>query len=188
LECGQVFHWRREGAGYLGAIGGEPAYVERRGGELFFPTGRETTVARYFALDHPLAQIYATFPGDPAMQQALEFCRGLRILRQPAWECLATFITSSMKQVAHIAQMSHAIRSRYGERLEWQGRAVFAYPDPERVAALSEEDLRACGLGYRAKNLLGSARRIASGEADLEAITRLEFTDAREALCRLPGV
>ncbi len=74
-------------------------------------------VARYFALDHPLPQIYRTFPADPAMAAALEFCRGMRIIRQPAWECLATFITSSMKQVAHIAQISHTLRTRYGEAI-----------------------------------------------------------------------
>ncbi len=188
LECGQVFHWQREGAGFVGAVANEAVYVEQQGGNLLVPMGTEAAVARYLALDHPLPVIYASFPADSAMQQALEFCRGLRILRQPAWECLATFITSSMKQVAHIAQMSHAIRSRFGERLSWRERPLYAYPTPERMAELSEEDLRACGLGYRAKNLLGSARRIASGEVDISAIARMDFAEAREALCGLPGV
>lgn len=188
LGCGQVFHWVREGSGYLGAIGGTAIYVEQRGDVLLVPAGTEALVQRYFALDHPLEEIYRTFPSDPAMQEALRFCEGLRIIRQPVWECVATFITSSMKQVAHIAQISHTLRARFGERLEWNGHAVFSYPTPERLAVLEEADLLACSLGYRAKNLLKSARMISSGEVNLARIEALPDTEALAALCRLPGV
>src|SRR3982751_4132632 len=102
LDSGQVFHWERHGGGFVGTIDRAPVYVEMRGTELLIQ-GVSAEVARhYFALDHPLAEICAGFPRDPAMTTASEFCRGLRILRQPLWECLASFITSSMKQVAHI--------------------------------------------------------------------------------------
>ena len=188
LTCGQVFHWRRCGAGWLGAVGDTPLYVEQCGDDLLVPAGSEVVARRYLALDHPLEEIYASFPGDPAMRAALEFGRGLRIVRQPAWECLATFITSAMKQVAHIAQISHTLRARYGTRLEWENETLFAYPAPERIAVLSEEDLRACQLGFRAKNLLGAARMVASGEVDLAEVAALPDGEAREQLCRLPGV
>ncbi|HEY3899654.1 MAG TPA: DNA glycosylase [Chthoniobacter sp.] len=188
LECGQVFHWLREGAGWVGVIGDQPVYVEQQPGKLLLPAGTEELVRRYFALDHPLTEICASFPSDPAMQTAAEFCRGMRIIRQPPWECVATFITSSMKQVAHIAQISHTLRRRYGKRIDWNGRELFAYPTPEALARLREEDLRACALGYRAKNLLGAARMIAAGEVDLLAIAGLDDDAARTELCRLPGV
>jgi N-glycosylase/DNA lyase len=188
LGCGQVFHWVREDAGYLGTIGSQPAYLEQRGDFLRINSASAALAARYLALDHPLPEIYATFPPDPAMTAALEFCRGLRIIRQPAWECVATFITSSMKQVAHIAQISHTLRRQFGQRIEFGSREVFAYPEPSAIARLEESDLRACALGYRAKNLLGAARMIDSGEVDLSAIARLGDAEARAELCRLPGV
>jgi N-glycosylase/DNA lyase len=188
LGCGQVFHWNREGAGWIGTVGEHALYVEQRGDMLLVPAGFEEIASRYFALDHPLGEIYATFPTDPAMQAALEFCRGLRLVRQPLWECVATFITSSMKQVAHIAQMSRAIRRRFGNAVDWNGHEMFAYPSPETLAAADESDLRACSLGYRAKNLLGSARMIASGDVNLEAIIAMPDSEALKELCRLPGV
>ncbi len=187
LVSGQVFHWRSEGGGYSGVIGETPVYVEQRGDRLL-TSGDPAVVGRYFALDHPLAEIYRSFPEDPAMAAALEFCRGMRIIRQPAWECLATFITSSMKQVAHIAQISHTLRVRYGQPLDSPLQPSFAYPSPARLAALREEDLRACALGYRARNLLKTARMIAAGEVDLEAIRSLPDDQARAELCRLAGV
>lgn len=188
LECGQVFHWIRQGAGWIGTIGAQPVWVEQRGDELLVSAGAEEAARRYFALDHPLTEIYATFPDDPAMAAALEYCRGLRIVRQPAWECVATFITSSMKQVAHIAQISHALRRRFGVRVASGERELFAYPTPDALAALDEAGLRACALGYRARNLLGAARMIATREVDLEAIAKMNDDEARAELRRLPGV
>ena len=182
LECGQVFHWVRQGAGYAGVIDRTPVYVEQRGETLLATRGAEEAVRRYFALDHPLAEIYATFPGDEAMRGAVEFARGLRVIRQPLWECLATFLTSSMKQVAHIAQMSHAIRRKYGRAV---APGFYAYPTPAELARATEEELRACSLGYRAKNLLATARMVAEGELDLEARARAGTRGgARRALPR----
>ena len=169
-------------------IGDTPCHAEQRGEELLVPRGMEEIARRYFALDHPLREIYATFPDDPAMNAAREFSAGMRIVRQPAWECVASFITSAMKQVAHIAQISHTLRERYGEPRAWAGGSLFTYPTPERMAALEEADLRACALGFRAKNLRNAARMVASGEVNLEAIAALDDDEARAELCRLPGV
>jgi len=142
----------------------------------------------YFALDHPLAEICRSFPGDPAMSAARDFCQGLRIIRQPRWECLATFITSSMKQVAHIRQISRALRTRYGKRERVMDCEVHSFPAPSRIAKLTEPDLQACALGYRAKNLLATARLVASSEADLEQWSDLSDESLRARLCELPGV
>jgi N-glycosylase/DNA lyase len=188
LDSGQVFHWEKTDRGFIGAIGAEPIYIEQRGETLQFAGASEKLVRDYFALDHPLAEICASFPDDPVMSAARAFCRGLRIIRQPRWECLASFITSSMKQVAHIRQMSQALRRNFGQRSEVQGHAVYTFPCAGRVAKRSEQDLRECALGYRAKNLLATARLVSSGEADLDAWSVLSDPDLRAKLCQLPGV
>jgi N-glycosylase/DNA lyase len=199
LNSGQVFHWEKYGSGFVGAIGENAIYAEQRGdilkagfGETPKPTRQARAlpniVANYFALDHPLEEICASFPHDPVMDVACDFCRGLRIIRQPQWECLATFICSSMKQVAHIRQISQALRQRFGERKQICGREVFSFPSPDALARATEREFRKCGLGYRAKNLLATARRVASGEADLDSWNALSERQLREQLCELPGV
>ena len=199
LNSGQVFHWEKSGDGFVGTIGELPVYVEQRNetlktccGKAPQPTSEAGPVPKivsdYFALDHPLAEICASFPDDAAMNTARAFCRGLRIIRQPKWECLATFICSSMKQVAHIRQISHKLRQRFGESREINGEIIYTFPTVERIAASSEKELRKCALGYRAKNLLATARQIASGGVDLESLTRSSDEEMRAGLCELPGV
>jgi N-glycosylase/DNA lyase len=188
LDSGQVFHWEKCGDGYAGTIGPLGVYVEQGRKRLLFRGVTAEAITNYFALDHPLAEICRSFPDDPAMSAARDFCQGLRIIRQPRWECLATFITSSMKQVAHIRQMSRALRTRYGKRQRAMDCEVHSFPDPHRIAKLTEPDLQACALGYRAKNLLATARLVASGEADLEQWSELSDESLRTRLCELPGV
>lgn len=187
LECGQVFHWtERPDGSWQGVVGNRLAMVREEDGRLCVLEGDAEELGLYFALDHDLEAVYAGFPADATMREALDFCRGLRIIRQPAWECLATFITSSMKQVAHIRQMSFALRARFGRAV--RGTDLHAYPEPAQLAAAGEADLRACGLGYRAKNLRATAQRVASGEVDLESWRNLDDPALRDALCTLPGV
>lgn len=190
IDSGQVFHWRRSDGEFAGVVGETLIRVEQReDGTLLVPRGREEMVAHYFALDHPLPEIYASFPSDPAMNEALTHCRGLRVIRQPLWECLATFITSALKQVAHIAQISHRLRGRFGRPVGRVGEVEYhAYPTVERMAALDEVTLRACGLGFRAKSLLATARLLAEGKRDLESIRALDDPAALAELCRFPGV
>jgi N-glycosylase/DNA lyase len=145
-------------------------------------------VAHYFALDHPLAEICESFPKDPFMNAARDFCHGLRIIRQPKWECLATFICSSMKQVAHIRQISLALRNRFGDQRKIGSRAVHTFPSPQRIARASESQLRECKLGYRAKNLRATAQLVSSGECDLDLWSKLPDGGLRNNLCDLPGV
>jgi N-glycosylase/DNA lyase len=217
LDSGQVFHWEKLGDGFVGTIGDRAVYVEQCGNVLQVRAsegeldclkqsscdgtrldGRmvSRTVAHYFALDHPLAEICASFPNDRIMIAARNFCRGLRIIRQPKWECLATFICSSMKQVAHIRQISLALRERFGvarKACPERGRKIDNYvvntfPSAARLAKSSERELRKCALGYRAKNLLATAQLVSSGATDLEASSALSDVDLRKKLCRLPGV
>jgi N-glycosylase/DNA lyase len=201
LDSGQVFHWEKIGNGFVGLIGDCPVYIERDGNALRAKVASASsrshpdpaqdahaTVASYFALDHPLAEICASLPDDPAMNSARLFCRGLRIIRQPKWECLATFICSSMKQVAHIRQISLALRRRFGEKRKIGSRFAYTFPPARKIAQASEHDLRKCALGYRARNLLMTARLVSSGKADLKAWSALPDADLREKLCALPGV
>lgn len=188
LDSGQVFHWEKQGAGFVGLIGEAAIYLEQSGDKLLVTPDTVALVPRYFALDHPLREICAAFPNDPAMNAARLYCDGLRIIRQPRWECLASFITSSMKQVAHIRKMSRALRERFGKPVMLYESHLYAFPSAARLARATEKELRECALGYRAKNLLATAQRVASGRADLEAWCVLGDEELRARLCELPGV
>ncbi len=188
MECGQVFHWTRRQAGFIGTIGETPSYLEQVEGDLLVPDGHQTIVARYLALDHSIDVIEASFPKDPAIGAAIRFSRGIRIIRQPAWECLATFLTSAMKQVSHIRSISLAVRERFGKKVRLGSLELHTFPAPEVIAACNLNDLLECRLGFRARNVLATAQMIAANKIQLKELSSLPTAEAREMLCRFPGV
>lgn len=194
LDCGQAFGWERVGGGWTGVVHGRWVRLRQEGNrilaEVAVPESDWAWLEHHLALDEDLGSILKTFPDDGPMRDAVAACRGLRLLRQEPWECLASFICSSTKQIVQIRQIVRMLRERHGERVPVPGGEgpAWAFPTAKRIAALEEADLRACKLGFRAPYLLAAARRVSSGELDLREIAGLSVGEARERLRGLRGV
>lgn len=194
LSSGQAFRWQRVGPWWTSVI--ETHWVRLRelsGGllaEALEPVDGWHWLRRYLQLDLDLQAVLETFPADEPMRRAVSACRGLRLLRQEPWECLASFILSSTKQIVQIQQIVSLLCARYGEpvRVPPNAAPVQAFPTAQRLAETTEAELRECKMGFRARYLHATARRIAAGEVALGELELLPVERAREALLQLPGV
>lgn len=189
LTSGQAFRWRENNGAWQGIIAGRLISLRATPGRIQAnsPAAIDWSIVRdYLQLDVDIDAITATFPDDPPMHAAIQACRGLRLLRQEPWECLASFILSSTKQIVQIQQIVRALCDCYGEKVA--GSPENAFPTAERLAACTEKNLRDCKMGFRAPYLLETARIVHSGQLNLESLRALPTPQAREALCELPGV
>lgn len=194
LDCGQAFRWTREPDGWTGVVAGRWVRVWQRGDMLHAETVESQAqwrwLADYLQVDADLSAILRTFPNDDPMRAAVSACRGLRLLRQEPWECLASFILSSTKQIAQIRQVVRRLCARFGEPVPAPPGlpAAFGFPAAERIARLREAELRACQTGFRAPYLLHAARAVAEGRLDLASLHQRPLAEAREQLLQLRGV
>jgi N-glycosylase/DNA lyase len=189
LECGQAFRWRRLGdGGYEGVVGRAVVRAAQAGDQLALTGAPAETLAGYFQLHEDLAAIIRAFPDDAHMRRAVAFGRGMRLLRQEPWECLASFICSSAKQFVQICQVVENLCRALGEPIEARGHRVFTFPPAEAVALATHEQLWSCKMGFRARNLLAAARAVDSGKVRLEPIAAMDYPRAVEELTKLPGV
>jgi N-glycosylase/DNA lyase len=194
LDCGQAFRWRREGDAWTGVVGSNWVRLRQNAEGILAETATPQRdwdwLAHYLQSDVDLGAVLARFPDDEPMRAAVAACRGLRLLRQEPWECLASFILSSTKQIVQIRQIIALLCGRLGEPLAVPAGAApaFSFPAAARVAACDEAELRACKMGFRAPNLLRTARLIGGGELNLAALSALEVAAARTELLRCPGV
>jgi len=194
LSSGQVFRWRADNGSWIGVIGSH--WVRLRADETSIhaetaePVSDWTWLSDYLQLDLDLKQVLESFPEEEPMRAAVAACRGLRLLRQDPWECLASFILSSTKQIVQIQQIVSQVCTRFGERIAVPADHApeFSFPSAARLAELGESELRACKMGFRAPYLLGAARQVAGGQVDLNSLRRLPVEQARSALMQLPGV
>lgn len=143
----------------------------------------------YFDLDRDYSAIRKACRGKNAfVDEAMGYGRGLRILRQDPWEMLVTFIVSQRKNMPAIAKAVEELACRFGSPCPTEQGVVHAFPTPEQLASASEEDLRACSLGYRAPYIADTTRQVLSGEIDLQALREADDAALFEGLQRARGV
>jgi N-glycosylase/DNA lyase len=194
LTCGQAFRWSFRDGAWEGVVGSRWVRLRQRAdgidAETAAPSASWSWLTDYLQSELDLGSILRTFPEDEPMRASVAACRGLRLLRQEPWECLASFILSSTKQIVQIEQIVALLCSRFGEPIEAPAGfgLVHAFPTAARLAMASEAELRACKMGFRAPNLLATARRVANGELDLRSLQARPAAEARDALVALPGV
>ena len=126
---------------------------------------------------------------DPFLWEAAEREKGIRILRQDSWEMPITFIISQNRNIPAIRRSVELLAEACGEkRVDSKGQAYYAFPGPEAVAALHEDVLSDCRLGYRCKYIRAAAEAVAGGKIDLDALRDTDADTAMNALTKLYGV
>jgi len=194
LGCGQAFRWELRQGRWHGVVGGISLELWQAEETIFVRSAAPQTtwnwLADYLQVHADLAAITDTFPKEAPMRRAVAACRGLRLLRQEPWECLASFILSSTKQIVQIRQIIARLCERHGHPMTVRPgeAAAFAFPTPVQVAALSEAQLRDCKMGFRAPYLRQTAQMILANEVNLDDLRRLDLPSARASLLGFPGV
>jgi N-glycosylase/DNA lyase len=188
LCCGQVFRWERKGSWWYGVIGNQVLKVRQNGEELEFAGADETLIVHYFGLEDDLQKISAEIGKDPHIRKALSAFWGLRVIRQPPWECLISYICATYKNIPAIRHMLLNLSRKFGEKQVFDGYAFYTFPTPEKLAHASEASLASCGLGYRAKYVQATAKRIFENSFELENLRQLPYEQAKKKLCILAGV
>ncbi|WP_435076670.1 DNA-3-methyladenine glycosylase family protein [Halococcus sp. AFM35] len=209
LESGQTYAWHRaDGRMYdkPSAVGGSAWYVtvlpatvtgEREvirtrqvDGRLDWEATTEATelLTHLLRLDDDLDAIRESVPNEPLIERAFDTYSGLRLVRDPPFVSLVSFICSAQMRVARIHGMQRALAREFGSTIEFGGKTYHAFPTPVQLAAATEAELRDCSLGYRAPYVERTAELVAGGEAHPESARGMVFEEAREYLKQFMGV
>lgn len=193
LTGGQAFRWYRDPSGdsWTGIWLDHAVRLKLAGPrglavEPLSPTA-PAIVEAYLGFDRlPALKAVLPLEADPVLKERERQWGGLSLLRQPAGETLLAFICSSNKQILQIRAMLHQLARAYGRPVP--GTPFHRLPDWTELAGVSEAGLRACGLGYRAAHIAGTAAFLQRHGGFLESVAAMEPGAARGALQQLPGV
>ena len=190
FECGQCFRWDPDSTGGYRGIVGRRVVTLRQDGDFLMAEGltqpeAEALLVPYLALDEDYAAIHALFRENETLARAVDYAPGIRVLRQDRWEALCSFILSQNNNIKRIKGIIARLCESFGEPL---GGGDYAFPGPEVLASLSEEDLAPLRCGFRARYVLDAARKVAGGEVDLDAVAALPTEEAAVKLQAICGV
>jgi DNA-3-methyladenine glycosylase II len=173
-----------EGALHRVVAGREVRVSGAPGGVAVEPFDEEIAAELRFLLGVPLDldDFWGWASGDPVFEQLREPLSGYRPPLSPdPWEMLVTSITAQQVSL-HAA---FAIRSRLIERFGVRHEHAWAFPTRQRLAAASEEEIRAVGFSTRKAEYVIS---LAAGPLDLDELETLPDEQVIDAITAQRGL
>ena len=185
FDCGQAFRWRKLSDGSytgvaLGSIVNMRFDAQGKGysGELEITTlagdKNEEKWRTYLDLDSDYGAAKRRLAdADPVIAEAIKSGEGIRILRQELWEVILSFLISQNNNIPRIKGCIEGLASLCGEpiraaagRRESEecpgGLTAFRLPSAEKLSGMEPGDLSPIRLGYRARYIIETARKITS--------------------------
>ncbi|MDK2802591.1 MAG: DNA-3-methyladenine glycosylase 2 family protein [Oscillospiraceae bacterium] len=196
LDCGQCFRWKKlsddldttkkvfEGIIYdrcLKIIQIEKLFIFEKIDELFF----DTKIVEYFDLKTNYKIFNETFKKDKTINKALNYAKGIRIVKQDSWEVICSFIISQNNNISRIKGIIENLCKSYGKKISEEN---YTFPSPEVLEKVSLEKLMEIKAGFRCKYILDACKMVVSGELLIDKIDTMDIDEARKSLMRVKGI
>jgi len=181
---------------YSGIVGGNYVVITQRDENtlVFHDTGLLTFNEFwkvYFDFERDYESLKNIFARDAVLSKAIEFCGGIRVLRQPRWETLCSYIISQNNNIPRIKSLISRMCVSFGNPVKRADGTLcedYSFPEPEVLSNLSASDFEKLGFGYRAPYIVCAAKAVASGDLNLHSIAEMPIDEARAELRKLTGV
>lgn len=182
LNCGQVFRFKESGDGYDVYALSHRARIEEKRDRYEFDCDDLDFFKRYFDFDTNYEFIQSKVADKGLLSSAIEFGRGIHILRQDALETVFSFLISQNNHIPRIKGIIERMCAGLGKDMG----GYFAFPTLEALAGAGEDYYASIGAGYRASYLDRTAKSLL--QKDFGSFAKLDTADLRSALMALHGV
>ena len=184
INSGQVFLWKRDANQWYGVNGQDILKISNSGRIKSY----QNIKTDFFRKNDNLEKIIKSISKDNTTKMAVSRYLGLRILEQDPFQCLISFIVSSNSNIQKIKISLENLSKKFGIKVEFQNKEFFLFPKPEKLAKASINEIKSCGVGYRARFIKEAANRTLLKKIDFEYLKKRNYQDAKEEICLIPGV
>lgn len=188
MDSAQCFHWVEKDGCFGAVIDGKPVWIWQEDGCVYSDDGADVEAIRHY-LD--LERDYSGIADEYArFEKACEVVRlypGLRVLNQPVWETVISFIISANNNVGRIRGLVMKVLTGYGIKHETERGELYEFPSAQILSRCSVEELHGLGMGYRDKYIVETSKAVA-GEFPLDSLRDMSYEEAHKMLLTLMGV
>lgn len=208
FDCGQCFRFEevqnsRHECEFAGVAHGRLISVASESTDLYIYNSDESDYYNiwrtYLGLDRDYDAIAADIlsrSDNPALAEAADVGRGIRILRQEPWETVCSFIISQNNNIPRIKKIISALTYAYGRRIDVSGMeshggeadTAYSFPEAYRVLEAGIDGIFALKTGFRAKYIIDAAQKCTDGSVDLSALSDMSAAEAADKLKTIKGI
>ncbi len=142
-----------------------------------------------YDFDGDLSEFSKKFSRDKILGPVLLKWRGMHVsCGESLYELLVISIVLQNATVRRTVQMMEALLEKYGTKVRFDGKELYAFWKPERLHQASEQELRELKVGYRAKYLRKTSEDFVKGAVDEHKLRQMPMEKAKKELDKLYGV
>jgi N-glycosylase/DNA lyase len=184
INSGQVFLWRKNGNYWYGINGQDILKISNSGSVKSY----QNIKTDFFRKRDNIEKIIKSISKDSITKKAVKQYAGLRILEQDPFQCLISFITSSNSNIQKIKSSLEKMSKKFGVKVKFDNQEFFLFPKPEKLANASINEIKSCGVGYRARFIKEAANRTVLEKINFEYLKKSNYQNAKDEICLIPGV
>ena len=184
INSGQVFLWKKNEKYWYGVNGQDVLKIDNSGNIKSYQNNK----IDFFRKKDDIEKIIKSISKDSVTKEAVKQYLGLRVLEQDPFQCLISFITSSNSNIQKIKNSLEKISKKFGTKIIFQNQEFFLFPEPKKLAKASINEIKSCGVGYRAQFIKEAANMTMLKKIDFEYLKKSNYQDAKKEICLIPGV
>ena len=184
INSGQVFLWGKNGTDWYG-INGQDILKINKNGVIKSILNSKTN---FFRKNDNMQEIIKSISKDETVKKSVKQYEGLRIFKQDPFQCMISFIISSNSNIQKIKNSLEKISKKFGKKVKIQNKEFFLFPKPEKLANASIEEIKKCGVGYRAPFIKQASKMIVLKKINFEYLEKCDYEEAKKNICLIPGV
>ena len=184
INSGQVFLWQKSEENWYGIDGQNILKINQRG-KIKSISNIKTN---FFRKNDDVENIIKSISKDETIKKAVKEYKGLRIFNQDPFQCMISFIISSNSNIQKIKNSLEKISKKFGIKVIIQNKEFFLFPKPEKIAQASINEIKTCGVGYRAPFIKEAAKMVTSKKVNFEYLKNSDYNETKRNLRLIPGV
>ncbi len=184
INSGQVFLWEKNGTDWYG-INGQDILKINENGIIKSILNSKTN---FFRKNDNMQEIIKSISKDETVKKSIKQYEGLRIFKQDPFQCMISFIISSNSNIQKIKNSLEKISKKFGKKVKIQNKEFFLFPKPEKLANASIEEIKKCGVGYRAPFIKQASKMIVLKKINFKYLEKCDYQEAKKNICLIPGV
>lgn len=149
----------------------------------------EKVIKNYFDLDYDYESINKKILEiDKSNKEIINRCKGLKMINEPKFEVIISYILSSNNRVPQIKNALDNISKTYGKKVIFNNKEYYLFPTLEEISVCDLDTLRSCKTGFRDKYIYEFVNKVINKEFDINLIDNMNSEDALNYLMSLSGV
>lgn len=194
ITCGQIFRYlKKEDNSYDVILKDRVINVYKKDNYLYVTSNNyenlKDVVTYYFDLNNDYQKMAdILLRKDNKLKDAIDFSKGLMMIRQDPFETIIEYIISANNGVNQIANSLNLIAKKYGKKVTFNNNAYYLFPNYKDLKDVSIEEFRKCKVGFRDKYIKAVIEKLNNDDINLDEFYGLNTDDALNKLMENNGI